>query len=272
MRSGLGNRLAGSTANPQAASPREFKPHYSNKQRTLFALFVAMFAAGLVLVVVGVVSTNLVVIPIAGLLVIGSGLLSIVLMFRILPWRNHVANPDRYDPARYKVFADSLQAVGIGAGVKPPELIVLDENTTNAFMCRFKGTPALALTPALLELDLTKAEVEGIMASCLALTLAEGIRSYDSIAPEGKGLIEDDTHALWWTGAPLVVKADSIAARITGQPSALREAIKKVDLTLRSEKRRRVRPTSRYMFVDPDDSYHGATIKQRLENLERIEA
>jgi hypothetical protein len=237
------------------------------------------------------------------------------------PTRTKALSPDLYDPAKYKLFSDSLEAASIGAGVPSPELFVTlfpwpvayatDKAglTINDFLFKF-GTRehfdkmAIVVSKELLESDLSNSEAEAIVADVLArmvLSPGQNVRNTSTghLAKEVQldpAILEklkresDDID-----GLEQILIQDTWAARLTGQPGALKSAIIK-SRDLLKDRPVLVEFADFYTFVEPphDWDYGGWKLSEhyrkddydvlralaksrdrvlelRIENLDRLE-
>lgn len=73
-----------------------------------------------------------------------------------------------YDPVALALFIGALEAVARKAGVKGPDIAVLDLPVANALAFERGGRPVIGLTTGLLEAELSVGEAEAIMADELA--------------------------------------------------------------------------------------------------------
>lgn len=208
----------------------------------------------------------------------------------------------QYDEAIYKKFFDALEAVSIGAGVRPPPLYVNSLSSPQAYLDPVQPG-VLLISNELLSAEWTDQEIEVIVAVLLGKNLI-GISSeasapgfYDHKVKE-YGL---NSTLVGWVRADFMddrmclylLLADAFAARLTGQPQALSRAIKKNQILL-DKRKPVVRPRGvwpRFLFVEPPSNIKGnmpgwlfphpfentqkvrdRIIELRLENLEQIEA
>jgi hypothetical protein len=215
-----------------------------------------------------------------------------------------LATTSDYDHHHYGLFKRALDAVSLGMGIGAPPLFVVELEHTNSFNTDFSDGEAVAVTPSLLSADLAEAEVEAVMAVAAAKNVycARGYLPgrLGSEAPLGLGEplgIERKELRRKWGGSvaidtyALLLREDTLAARTTGQPSALISAIRKVaSLLEHSPVRLKLTPTlclegygvpPKSIFVSPPvsrwNTYYtpkgrDETIRLRLENLAAIEA
>ncbi|HEY5492968.1 MAG TPA: hypothetical protein VIK15_00115 [Candidatus Anoxymicrobiaceae bacterium] len=192
-----------------------------------------------------------------------------------------------YDRTRFNLFLSSMDALSLGLGVQAPPLVVLGVPFPDSYVTGF-GSKAIVVTPSLLELDLTDQEVEAIMAAGLAKMIdLRMVPSWPDIYSELKveGDIIAEISMFTWdqdsvTRCASVLRADALAARLTGQPGALQSAIVKLHAVFEGVvlSRRRslhvqfieIPPSS--IFKKPSDKLAEELTRLRLENLERIEA
>jgi hypothetical protein len=168
-----------------------------------------------------------------------------------------------YDPLRFKLFADSLSALCLGAGLDAPPMFVArfptgdipmalafcadmgEESSAEIDWDEYGGhielkieQPALVITEQLLEADLTSQEIEAIVADLLAklcLNPFEALRGGTIWVGEhakklafDPGMLERAMGELGYNAVALaVLLQDAWAARLTGQPGALKTAIQK---------------------------------------------
>jgi hypothetical protein len=200
--------------------------------------------------------------------------------------RPHVLAPEQYDQARYKRFHDCLEAVCIGAGEDVPPLEVTDVPSPLAYISsealEHRGSgfnlfgppppayplkPKFALGAPLLETHLEYYEDEAIMAVMLARTIISpmgdpntgALGSYYDHWVKELGLstnIVENTRLEFMNDSTClyVLLADAYAARLTGQPKALKQAILKSDALLRVNPNRPRDVLPNLMFVEPASS------------------
>jgi hypothetical protein len=206
--------------------------------------------------------------------------------------RPHVLTPEQYDQARYKRFHDCLEAVCIGAGEDVPPLVVTDVPSPVAYISsealerRSSGfnvfgppppayplKPKFALGAPLLQTHLEYYEDEAIMAVLLARTIISpmgdpntgSIGSYYDHWVKELGLstnVVENTRTEFTNDSTClyVLLADAYAARLTGQPMALKQAILKSDALLRVNPSRPRDVLPNLMFVEPASSNQGGRV------------
>lgn len=204
-----------------------------------------------------------------------------------------------FDPAKYKKYRDYLDAVSIGAGVRAPALVVTDLATPLAYVHPRHG---MAVTNELLEADLDAADIESIVAVLLARQIIdegtddEPRQAFEDNARKlgvNKSLVEivryefvDDRKCLFH------LLADTYAARLIGQPAAVKAAIMECDAMLEGNPRRPHGVEPRFIFVEPPlarqrnlmqvtymfvpadvrnfNEYRDRVMQLRLENLDML--
>jgi Zn-dependent protease with chaperone function len=194
-----------------------------------------------------------------------------------------------YDAGEYASWKSALDAVSIAAGITPPELRVLGVGTVNTLAFRDKGKPGVGVTHEALEAGFSNQQKEAMMAHEAAhIALGDYFLASSSMGFEyvsyGLGILFVEMALLLAVAVnlylllfllplavPLVVVladaklrkrttavyrhndllADTVAARITSDPQALRSALEKVWAL--SEQTRAVIPRTahfqKYMFV-----------------------
>ncbi|MFH1149169.1 MAG: hypothetical protein V1748_01710 [Actinomycetota bacterium] len=180
---------------------------------------------------------------------------------------------DSYSTKRCHRFREAFDAVSIGLGIQAPPLEVMDLPSPNAYV--LPGGRGLAVTPTLLEQDMSDQQVEAVMAAILARLIlmpkpAVPLQRRGSVE-EGPVLSDEIRHryalgANEYMNRPGVL-ADTLAARITGNPRALIEAIVQVSWLV---KKKRVTPFGvrpAMMFIRPSM----AGVQERVESLEGLE-
>ena len=192
-----------------------------------------------------------------------------------------------YDVARYNLFRSSLDALSLGVGVQAPGLLVMEPGFPDAWVATFGTGAVIAVSPGLLSMDLSDQEIEGIMAASLARMIDKRmVRSWpdvykeldlppDIMAQAGDITLGDRASYCIWA-----LRADTLAARLTGQPHTLQSAITKVNDVLERMPQRTMYGTQLW-FVEPlvigPFMRSGSKVRTeltslRMENLERIEA
>jgi Zn-dependent protease with chaperone function len=220
------------------------------------------------------------------LMPIGLGMVLFVVYWKMMLQKPRLAVT--FDQTRLKLFNDSLQAVSLGLGVGAPNLVVLALPVPDLLVTDFGGRKTLALSPQLLELDLTNQEVEAVMATGLAKMIDSRIvPSWPDIYEELKvdGDITGQIQSFTWdqnivTYCTSVLRSDTLAAKITGQPGALQSAITKIHEVVKNSTRIRGRAPVEPFGRLPIAFFNSKKITKlsdeltrlRLENLERIEA
>ena len=244
-------------------------------------------------VAVGVAILALILIPIRtiGILVTTFALIiagAIIYLF-VLVWRSSMTRlrpVDDYDGTRFERFNDSLAALSLGVGIQAPGLIVMKAGFPDAWVATFGTGHVIAVSPSLLSMDLTDQEVEAIMAASLARMIDKRIVPSwpdvykeldlppDIMAQAGDITLSDRASYYIWA-----LRADTLAARLTGQPHTLQSAITKVNEVLERMPQRTMYGTQLW-FVEPlvvgPFMRSGSKVRMeltrlRLENLERIE-
>ena len=193
-----------------------------------------------------------------------------------------------YDTTRYNLFRSSLEALSLGVGAEAPALLVMETGFPDSWVDSRTGARVIAVSPVLLSMDLTDQEIEAIVATGLARMIdRRALPSWPDIYEELDvdadiiGQIQDFTwdsrKAAYCTWA---LRADALAARLTGQPGALQSAITKVKAAL-NRVPQRFGYGSQLWFVDPlilgpltrsSNKVREELTRLRLESLERIEA
>jgi Zn-dependent protease with chaperone function len=179
----------------------------------------------------------------------------------------------KFDEARFDLFNNALDSLCIAAGIEKRRLAVMKLRSANSYVINSGETGMIAVTPDLLELELTAQQVEAVMAVAVAKVVLqplpakpESLKEKDIVPPQAS--------------TPLEIRADTLAARITGQPEALREAILKVAAMVARAPAWPYRVPSSDMFVAPPAIGYRASrrtetgmdiLKSRLENLEKME-
>lgn len=235
----------------------------------------------------------------------------IIVFSCIKPERMPQAQPRNEHPLG--TFVQALEGVCVAVGLEPPRLLVLDLPTANSLSLYHENKPAVGITAEALEAALPRHVAEAMMAhetahmllgdvvlgrntrrwrktvlalvtamvlpfALLALAFGFGAWTYLGLL----GWIAFSLVVIWVLGSRVFrqndLLADSVAAKITSDPGALKEAIRLLDgMFLSSEKP--FPPGARYpslFFVsekrEGDDiaTLPGLT-EERLANLEAIE-
>ncbi len=213
-----------------------------------------------------------------------------------------VVSPKSFDS--FKDFGNALEGVSIAAGIEPPRLLATDLPTANSISIRYSGRPAVGVTTDALRAGLSPRHAEAMMAhevshillgdvvldtstrrwrlvglSLVAaivlpfvfLSLAYGFGPWIYIGLVGWTVF---TVVLINVAGRQVFRqndllADSVAAKMTSDPGAIREAIVRLDKMFR-ENEKPFTPGVRYpmaFFV----SDAGEETAERIKNLEAIE-
>ena len=211
------------------------------------------------------------------------------LLFVIRLWQPTVKYLHRvkdYDTVRFNRFKSALDGVSVGLGIEPPGLIVMDAPFPDSCITTVGGKPSVVVSPELLAMDLTDHEVEAVMATGAAKAVYDRMeRSWPDVFDEMKvpGDISRRGKNVAWNEkrssyCSFVLRTDTLAARTTGEPGALRSAIEKVrDAVVHTPQRVAYVPSDR--FVDPpltrgkrQNRLYEQLNSLRLENLERMMA
>ena len=192
-----------------------------------------------------------------------------------------------YSRLRFDAFSSALDAVSLGVGLSAPPLVVLDIPFPDSYVAVVKGKTSIVVTPALLDMALTGQEVEAVMAT----GLARMIDSRD--APAWRDVherlkVDSEITERMISFAPDVavryrsmLRADTLAAKITGQPGALRSAMMKFVDALNGYRMSHAGRYRRMAYVEippssvfnkPSDAVNEELIKLRLANFEEIES
>jgi hypothetical protein len=207
-----------------------------------------------------------------------------------------VLKPGSYDGIRLSRFRDSLDAVSIGAGVKAPDIKVVDLPAPLAYLAGSEYDSVFAITYELLDADFTSAEIEAIVAVLLAKTIvhpalclrkqARNLEINPAMLAEIRSAYGNGVGGFNNIGLDclMVILTDTFAVRETGNPMALESAIVKSAKMLEAEKVR-VRGLDLYswctIFVGPPVAglvwswmlrSWREIIKLRVDNLEMIKA
>lgn len=119
----------------------------------------------------------------------------------------------RFDEKRYKIFSGALDSLCIAVGIKPMRLAVMKLRSPNSCLIEAGHTSMIAVTPDLLEQDLTGQRVEAIIAVAVAKLILDPLHVKSHSLKEGD-LVPEHTQT------PLLeVRADTLAARITASGS-----------------------------------------------------
>jgi hypothetical protein len=191
-----------------------------------------------------------------------------------------------FDSTKYTRFKDSLDAVSLGAGVKVPKLFVIDSPLAVGYVTnvgagwtaeRARYGLAMVITSALLEADLTAHEVEAIVACLLAKKVLYFERkkptwAHIKLMSEEVSLSENTMIALedefpFSVHPALIIIEDTWAARLTGEPGALKSAILKSIELLQSNPVRAAHADPA-VFVQPPHIWKqdGRSVLLRVEN------
>jgi Zn-dependent protease with chaperone function len=172
----------------------------------------------------------------------------------------------KYDAAEYESFKSALDGVSIGLGISAPQLAVLGTPTVNTLAFREKGKPGVGVTAEALRAGLSRSDKEALMAHEVAhIALGDYFLASSSAGFEyaGYGLavlllllavlvtVAINVYALIFLAplfVPMVVSlvdrrmkkktrmvyrhndllADTIAAKLTNDPEALRKTVEKL--------------------------------------------
>lgn len=197
--------------------------------------------------------------------------------------------PGFYDEDRFRKYSDCLEAVSIGAGAALPEIRIVDTPAPLAYTADSDGHFIFAITKDLLEAELNGAEMEAVAAALLARTffypgsfLRKEVRELEVDRDVMKEVRISGANP-YRINFLVIILADTCAARLTGQPAALRSAIVKCAGMLES-RRVRLRDVDFDcwcgIFVGPPIAGFESMwsrqwrkiVKLRMENLEAIEA
>ena len=124
-----------------------------------------------------------------------------------------------YNGERFRVFGSALESLSLAAGIAPPALQVMELPYPNSYVVNLGTDSFVAVTPALLDLDLTKQQAEAIMAHGVAKFLSHYAGSFRGIK---KKYLVGLPHL---SSQPFPIIADTVAARMTGQTRPLKDAI-----------------------------------------------
>lgn len=203
-------------------------------------------------------------------------------------------------------FRDALEAVSTAVGTKPPELVALELPTANSISFLHMDNPAVGVTTAALRMDTTDSRAEALMAHELAHVMAGDIflstsrrrfrrigYALDLMLVRPFVLLAFETgFALWlpfafvaWTVFVVLwlnlkttslfrnsdLLADSIAAKITSDPGALKETI--IDLGALMKGEQPFPAGARYplYFFVNEATRPLVTLEERIRNIESIE-
>jgi Zn-dependent protease with chaperone function len=170
----------------------------------------------------------------------------------------------RPDNLSLNVFQNALEGVSVAAGLDPPQLLVLDLPTTNSIALFHADKPAVAITAEALEASLPRRVAEAMMAHELSHVLLGDVvigistRRWRLLGLSLVALLVlpfvllalafgfgawTYVGLLGWTALTVVflrsagpvanrqhdLLADSVAARMTGDPGALKQAVQLLD-------------------------------------------
>jgi len=199
-----------------------------------------------------------------------------------------------YDSRSLGRFLNALEGVAEGAGVEAPYLAVIKGDVPNSLAFETRSGPGIGITAGMLEADLTHSQVRAVMAHELASLLSRdylrrpgsfkfegaaygmlallGLLSLLSIAmvrPGHRAVLTFAFAVIVWAYVVAVgflirrarkvaghdpVRADTVAASITGKPGELEDAVSAMD-TMVNKRKRYPFPTSElgldYMFAPP---------------------
>lgn len=190
--------------------------------------------------------------------------------------------------SRFQFFKSNLETVAIGLGHAPPDLVVVEDASPNAYIVDpRKLRNVIAVSKPLLALDLTDQQVEAIMAAMLARIVVSESSTGKPDLPEMRELLPETysrmLESTWRAGEVLygdwILRCDGLASKVTGNPLALSQAIDKVHKGV-MRMREGVNLLSAYLaFVEPptDEKRFDRTagfsdllVQIRIENLEHI--
>jgi len=192
-----------------------------------------------------------------------------------------------FDTARFKLFKSSLETVAIGLGHTPPELVVVEDTSPNAYIVDPRVRNVIAVSKPLLALDLTDQQVEAIMAAMLARIVVSESSTGKPDLPEMRELLPETysrmLESTWRAGEVLygdwILRCDGLASKVTGNPLALSQAIDKVHKGVMRRREGVNLPSAYLAFVElPTDEkrfdrtagFSDLLVQIRIENLEHI--
>ena len=217
----------------------------------------------------------------AAVIAVGAGCLVAYVVMRLF---RRAPPTESYDRARFNLFRSSLDGVSLGLGLEAPGLVVLNELFPDSFVTRVGGKRVVAISPPLLGLDLTNQEVEAIMAVGLANILSlrtehsrpdihQQLQVDSDITDQVSSFTSDKSTALY---CKVVLRSDTLATRITGQPGALQSAIVKVIEALEKAPKPLFNSLEKVLVQPPGfggrSDLNEELTRLRLENLERMKA
>ncbi len=227
----------------------------------------------------------------------------ILIVFLVSPEKIPVMQPA--EGLSLNIFENALEGVSVGVGLEPPRLLVLDLPTVNSISLFHAGKPAVGVTAEALEAALPRRIAEAMMAHEMAhVLLGDVVAGQNTRRWRLTGLplvvamvlpfvflalafgFETWTYLglIGWIAFSFVVimvlgqlvtrqndlLADSVAAKVTNNPGALKEAVQLLG-GMFSENEKPFEAGARYpalFFVyetKPEDSL------ERIANLEAIE-
>ncbi|MHB8894549.1 MAG: hypothetical protein ACYC99_05125 [Candidatus Geothermincolia bacterium] len=271
---------------------------YEIRSRTFLIMMIllplAAFIVAMFLVTVIIYSKSSWWILVIAAIVVFFGLCVALPVFEIRSMRGSIAlegdtlEPGSFDEHKFEMFSNALEAVSLGAGVKGQRVIVVDTPAPLAYLAISEGHSVQAISKELLELDFTGAEIEAVVADLLAKSI---VNTASSLRGEARELavppaVMDEIRRHYENmrfDYLIFVLADTLAVRITGQPSALKSAIVKCANKL-DERKVRLRDMDesswcQILVAPPLDGWNGfwsrrwkEIVKLRVDNLEMIQA
>ena len=192
-----------------------------------------------------------------------------------------------YDASRLKSFKSNLETVAIGLGQRPPELVVVEDASPNAYIVDPRVKNVIAISTPLLALDLTDQQVEAIMATMLARIIVSESTTGKPDSPEMRELspeIYARMQASTWRFGEVwygnwILRCDGLASKVTGNPQALSQAIDKVykglkrgaeGVNLTSAPLAFVEPPTDLKRFDRTAGFSDLLVQIRIENLQYI--
>jgi hypothetical protein len=184
---------------------------------------------------------------------------------RYAPRAPVVTKPGAFDAAKLKIYRDCLDAVSLRVGMTPPPLVVTNMLSPLAYVDVQQQRRVLAVTNTLLAADFTYYEIECIVAVLLAKwVLDKGDETPPGYFDHWAKELEVNELLVGFVRAEFLddqiclfsMLTDTYAARLTGQPIALKKAINKSDKLL---ERNPVRPRAvepPLIFIEPSAGGH----------------
>ena len=172
------------------------------------------------------------------------------------------------DAERHARLHNLTEGLSVAAGVPKPDLYVIDDPAPNAMACgRSPRTAAVVVTQGLLD-DLTRIELEGVLAHELS-----HIRSLDILPATVAAVLAAPLgpRAVAWVVPPgREASADAQGVSITRYPPGLLSALEKIELSTE-----RMRPRSRtiaHLWLVPPETgaTPGPSFDDRIEALKEL--